>query len=367
MPAQHVLAWLLVAPLAAAAVPSARTLQTDFWFAADLAPYRAAVDAYREGREREAIDGVLAFEAEALHRIVDSVRDLDARAAGSDHAPALNERLFRAAAMLHVDAADGLWSSGQADGAMSQIEIAIRWADLGARVREPEGSFRRRWYLGVTLLVFERAGWREALRFVERACETLPDDVALLTSAAWLNEQVALAPVNLNDAGAAGVRDAQRGKRDGLQAAARRAGAALAVAADAFEAALRLARVRMLLEEAEAARTLLQGLVERPDLPPPQAYLARLLLGRLAAQGAEPERAERLFREAGDLMPEGEAARVALARLLDARGDRRGAAEVLESLLTAEPGGFIDPWVDYRLGTGAGPDLRGALRAEVRR
>ena len=364
----NVLAFPVVALLAASAVPFARTLQTDFWFTADLAPYRALVDAYREGRAPEAIDGVLAFEADGLRRIVDSVSDRDARATGSDHDPALNELLFRAAAMLHLDAADVLWSTGRADAAMSQIEVAIRWADLGARSPEPDGSFRRRWHLGVVLLVFERGGWREALRFVDRACEALPDDVPLLTTAAWLHEQVALAPVSLGDAGGAGVRDAQNAKRDGLRASARRAAAALAIAPDAPEAALRLARVRMLLEEEGVARELLLGLVGRTDLPTPQAYLARLLLGRLYAQAAEPERAERLFREAGDLIPEGQAARVALGQRLDTLGDRRGAAVVLGPILTAEQGGgFIDPWVDYLQGAGTGPDLRAVLRAEVRR
>jgi len=362
----HIPAGLVVAALTAVAVPFAHSLQTDFWFAADLAPYRALIDAYRDGRESEAIDGLLAFEGELLHQMLDSVGDRDARAIGSGHDPALNELLFRSAAMLHLDAADDLWSTGRADAAMSQIEVAVRWADLGARNPEPDGSFRRRWYLGVTLLVFERGGWWDALRFVDRVCEALPDDVPLLTTAAWLSEQVALAPVRLGDAGVAGVRDAQRAKRDGLGDAARRAGAALAITPDAIEAALRLARVRMLLEEDGEAGELLLGLIGRTDLPTPQAYLARLLLGRLAAKADDPERAERLFREAVDLMPEGQAARVALARLLDTQGDRRGAAVVLEPGLTAEPGGFIDPWVDYRLGLGIGPDLRGALRAELR-
>ena len=97
----------------------------------------------------------------------------------------------------------------------------------------------------------------------------------LLTTAAWLNERFALAPVRLSDARAAGVRDAQDAKRDGLRAAARRASAALAVAPDATEAALRLARARMLLEEEGAARELLLGLVGRTDLPTPHAYPRR--------------------------------------------------------------------------------------------
>ncbi len=154
-------------------------------------------------------------------------------------------------------------------------------------------------------------------------------------------------------------------KRDGLRAAARRASAAVAVTADATEAALRLARARMLLEEVDTARALLLGLVGRTDLPTPHAYLARLMLGR-SYVAVEPERAERLFREAGDLLPEGQAARVALGQLLDTMGDRRGAAVVLNLSSGVEPERFIDPWVDYLLGVGNGPGLAEALRDEVR-
>ena len=359
-----VLVALLLAP---GGRPRAGYSQTDFWLTPELAPYRALVEAYRDGRAEEAIDGVLAFEVEVVEQIVDTVSDRDARPTGTDREPALNERLFRAAAMLHVDAADALWSTGLGSAATSHIEIAIRWADLGARSPEPDGSFRRRWYLGTGLLAFERGGWVTGLSVIDLACEALPDDVPLLTTAAWLNEQFALAPVRLSDATAAGVRDARSAKRDGLRAAARRASAALAVAPDATEAALRLARARMLLEDEGAARELLVGLVGRSDLPTPHAYLARLMLGDLYADAAEPERAQRLFREASDLISEGQAARVALGRLLDTLGDRRGAAIVLEPILTARPGGFIDPWVHYLQGAGNGPDLRAALRAEVRR
>ena len=200
------------------AYPRARTAQSDYWFTPDLSPYRALVDAYREGRTAEAIDGVLAFEVEALVQIADAVRDLDTRVTGTDRYPDPNERVFRAAAMLHVDTADALWSIGREMAATFQIELATRWMDFAA-----EGSFRRRWYLGVGLLVFDRLGWRAALTFVDQACQAVPDDVPLLTTAAWLHEQVALAPASLESAGRAGLRAAQGVKRNGLSAAARRA------------------------------------------------------------------------------------------------------------------------------------------------
>ena len=354
---------LLVAGVSA--YPRARTTQSDYWFTPDLSPYRALVDVYREGRTAEAVDGVLALEAEALVQIADTVRDLDTRVTGTDRYPDANERVFRAAAMLHVDAADALSSMGRERAATFQIELATRWADFRARSPEPDGSFRRRWYRGVGLLLFDRLGWRDALSFVDRACEAVPDDVPLLTIAAWLHEQVALAPASLERGGAAGLREAQGVKRRGLRAAARRANAALAVSADATEAALRLARVRMLLGEAGAAREALLGLVGRTDVPTPHAYLARLMLGQLYA-AAEPGRAERLFREAGDLLPEGQAARVALGQLLDTQGNRRGAAAVLGLSAGAEQDSSIDPWVDYLMGVGNGPGQAEALRDEVR-
>ena len=359
---------MLAVLLAASTATFARTAQTGFWFTPDLAPYRTLVEQYREGRAEEAVEGVLAFDAGVVHRIAETLRNGDMAETGTDGNPALGERLARAAAMLHVDAADELWSDGLEQAAMSQVEVAMRWADVAARSPEPEGAFRRRWYLGAALLVFEHGGYRAALSFVDRALETLPDDVPLLTTAAWLNEQVALAPVNLGNAGMPGLREAQGVKRDGLLAAAHRARAAVTVAPDATEAALRLARAHILLEDTDLARGLLVGLVDRTDVPTPHAYLARLMLGRLYAQAAEPERAERLLREAGALIPQGQAAQMALGELLDSFGDRRGAAVALEPILTvAQDDGFIDPWVDYVLGAGNGPDLRGALRDEVRR
>ena len=363
----HFLPAVLAVLLAASTATFARTAQTRFWFTPDLAPYRTLIELYREGSTEEAVEGVLAFDAEVVHRIADTLRNSDMTETGTDQNPALGERLSRAAAMLHVDAADELWSNGLGQAAMSQIEVGMRWADLAARNPEPEGAFRRRWYLGVALLVFERGGWHAALSFVDRACDSLPDDVPLLTTAAWLNEQVALAPVDLGNSGERGLREAQGDKRDSLLAAARRARAAVTVTPDATEAALRLARAHMLLEETDVARGLLLGLVDRTDVPTPHAYLARLMLGRLYAQAAEPERAERLFREASALIPQGQAARMALSRLLESAGDRSGAAVALEPILTvAQDDGFIEPWVDYLLGVSNGPDLRGALRDEVR-
>ena len=340
--------------------------QSDFWFTDELDAYRQLVEAYRTGRETDAIDGVLAFAPDVIHRLIDRVRAPDGRLTGTDAEPALNEQLFRAAAMLHTDVADRLWSRGRERAANHQIEVAVRWIDMSTRSPEPVDAFRRRWYLGVTLLAFERGGWQAGVAFVDVASARVPDDVALLTTAAWMNEALALSSYSFANGGESGLRRRQQAKHDLLLVAAGQARAALETSPDAVEAVLRLARVQMLLEQFDAAEERLSRLVARTDLALSEGYLARLLLGTLYAREDEPGGAERLFREAVDLVPRGQAARIALSRLFEIRGDRRGAADALEPVMTAELGGPLDPWVEYRLGRQQGPYLRERLRREVR-
>ena len=340
--------------------------QSDYWFTGELDAYRALVEAYRVGGEAEAIEGVLAFAPDVIHGLIDRVRPPDARVTGTDAEPALNEQLFRAAAMLHTDVADRLWSRGRERAANEQLEVAVRWIDLSIRSPEPMDTFRRRWYLGVTLLAFERGGWQAGVAFVEVATARVPDDVAVRTTAAWMHEELALTSYSFANGGESGLRRRQDAKRDLLQVAAGHATVALAHAPDAVEAALRLARVQILLEQFDAAEVRLSGLVARADLLPGEAYLARLLLGTLYAGHDRPGEAERLFREAVDLVEGGQAARMALSRLFETLGDRRGAAEALQSVMAAEVSGPLDPWVAYRLGTHEGPAVRERLRREVR-
>ena len=358
---------LPIAALAVATAAPAPAGQSDYWFTDELAPYRALVGDYREGDAAAAMAGVRAMAPSAVHALLDRVREPDTRLTGTDAEPALNERLFRAAAMLHLDVAGLLRSRGLHRDAEEQVELAIRWVNLNARDPEPLGSFRRRWVLGAALLAFEHGGWQDGVTFTDLACELLPDDVALLTAAAWLNEGLALAPVDATDLERGRLPRLQERKRSRLLAAARRAGAALRVAPAASEAALRLARLRMLLGQGESVRERLTGLVERGGVPRAHAYLGRLLLGRLHLEAGEPAEAEARFRDAVALEPHGQAARVALGSLLERQGDRRGAAAVLAPVLRGDAGTAIDPWVDYLMGLGNGPELREALHREARR
>ena len=228
--------------------PLARSSQSEFWFIPDIAPYRALVELYRDGRTAEAIEELLTLGRTQVRRTVDAVRGRDGGRAGPDANPSLNERLFRLAAMLHTDAAEALWSTGRQQDALFHVDIARQWADVEGATPSAPGSFRRRWYLAAGLLVFERGGWGPALVYFDRACEALPDDAPLLTIAAWLHERFALAPV-VAPGRETGLLDARRAKRRNLSEAARRLTAALAAEPSASEAALRLASVRTLLGE----------------------------------------------------------------------------------------------------------------------
>lgn len=156
---------------AATVLRPTQALQSDFWFTGELVPYRAFVEAYRDRRVDEAVAGVRAVEPEVIHALIDRVGGPDARPTGTDRDPALNEQLFRAAAMLHVDVADRLWSSG-----------------LERAASDPGGGF------------------------IDLAGEILPDDVRLLTVAAWLNEGLALSPVNPGEGESSGL-SRGRGRR----------------------------------------------------------------------------------------------------------------------------------------------------------
>ena len=340
--------------------------QSDFWFSDEVVPYRAVVDAYRSGDYDVAVGEVLSLEPDVVHALIDRVRDPDRRLTGTDARPALAEQLFRSAAMLHLDAAEQVWLRGRERAANEQIEVAVRWIEQAARDSEPSESFRRRWYRSVALLTFERGGWQGGVAFAEVAIERLVDDVGLLTMSAWFYEGLALAPVILDGTGEGQLRGLQERKQARLLSAVRRAGAAWQRSSDEVEAGLRLARARMLLGQGDSVRALLEGIAVRGDLGVEEAYLCRLLLAELLDEAGETAEAERRLWEAIDLLPDGQSARVALAWSLDRGGAREQAAAVRDPFLAASAtSGLPDPWVDFRLGGGAGPELRADLRREV--
>lgn len=327
----------------------------------DAQSYVALVDTYRSGRTADARSRAVDFDLATAAALV-AVAERSAKR--GDVSNPDERAFFRAAAMLHTDAAADLWSSGADRRASNQIALAERWVNVSEPDGSPPLSFRRRWHLAAGLLVAASVAPEDALKYFERLCSRLSDDAPLLTAAGWSAERLATGrpAVGRSTLGAA-----QSTKSAILRRAQRLLSAALAADQAAVEAALRLARVRLLLGDAVEARSLLENLVRIPVLPPSEAYVARLLLASVWERSGDLDRAAALYREAAAVAPPGQSARLALAHLLYRAGRRRAAAEIAEDVAT---GRWVDtdPWPVYLLGDiPRGERLRGELRQEVQR
>lgn len=350
--------------------PHSDSTQTDpsrFWSTTGATEYRAIVEAYQDGEVEAAIS--LLLESKGQGR---DVVDAAARTHSSAPEPAIAD-LLAAAAMLHTDAAAVLAVEGRPQDVVPHLDVARRWLDLLEPSSPPAQSFRRRWYVGAGLLLVEQARVADAIRHLDLALRILPGDVDVLTTAAWIYERFALAPAlpmpsrRPRPLGAAANGAIARREGD-LKEAASRLTAALATDALAPEAGLRLARVRLLQGQADEARRRLLELTGR-SIPPEMDYVARLLLGRLTERDGQIDEARSRFEQAVALVPDGQSARMALAALQHAAGQRDLAGATLDAVLVPRDDETReDPWAAYMNGPlRRGREIRNALRAEVSR
>jgi tetratricopeptide (TPR) repeat protein len=318
--------------------------------------YREILNGYRAGRTDTAVRALLSLGADAFRQARTALESRSRE--GLD---------VRAAAMLHTDAADGVWFVDP-DSAADHLGVAMAWADT----TEMPAAFRRHWYLAAGLLLVEQSAQegqlQPAFNLFERACRMFPDDVPILTVMAWLEERAALTPAMWNISNDPNAERPRRLKRMFLDRAETRLRAALKAEPLAAEATLRFAQVRRLLGDSGDARRALEPLVARDDVAPRIAYLARLLLARVLEADGDVARAADLYRQAIDRLPSASSARMGLARLLHADGDAGQAAQVLRPALGAQTDPATqDPWREYLVGHAEeGPALREALRREVR-
>lgn len=267
--------------------------------------------------------------------------------------------------MLHTDAAHELWPTSL-QRSLQQLNVARLWANtLGP-------PFRPRWYLaaGVQLVIDGTkigGGVNAALDFFDRACRAFPTDVPLHVAGAWVNERTALAPVTSHFMPRESmVPRLVHEKQMFLDRAVHLLGAAVAADPSAIEARLRLGRVRLLLGDRAGAERELSELARQSELPPVDAYLARLLLGSAREQAGDVAAARALFRAATRLFPGAPSAWFRLAASQYAAGDTAAAAEIIASIAGADA--VDDPWREYLVGhLAAGAALLDELRNEVRR
>ena len=322
------------------------------------APFRVILEQYQAGETLRAIEALLALGPEGLRQ---SKMGVPPEARGRVTAD------MRAAAMLHTDTAAAFWRINRRV-ALQHIDLARAWADA-ADMEFP--LFRRKWYRGAGLLMVEHGAVDgdvvPAYTHLARACETFPDDVALLTTTAWLEERAGLAPAKGNAARDPNLLGPRHDKVVNLRHAKDHLTAALKVDPAAVEPALRLGRVQSVLGDRDAARQVLDRLLSRNDLSDREAYVARLFMARFV-ENSDVTRARELYRDAVERVPSALAARIGLARLLYVAGDAATADETLAPSLTAGEVGAEDPWREYLVGPlEHGAHLRAMLRDEVQR
>ena len=181
-----------------------------------------------------------------------------------------------------------------------------------------------------------------ALPFAEKAKTAAPLDGEALLVSACVKESLALAE--------------EVGTREGKARRLREEAEALlreTLAADPARTEARLRLGRVLLEEGrphEAEPLLQQAAEQARDRQ--QRYLALLFLGRASEQHENPETAATFYRLALEAWPDSQAARLALARCLEASaGPSAAHALVMASLLDSrKPMREPDPWWSYPSG-----------------
>jgi thioredoxin-like negative regulator of GroEL len=320
----------------------------------------AIVEKYRAGDTHVAIEGLIALGPDGPKH---SRAGIKASARGHVAVD------VRAAAMLHTDVAEVL-SRINPRLSLQHLDLARAWAGAAAK-SHPE--FLRNWELAAGLLLVEQGAVggniRPALEHFERLCRDRPGDASVLTVAAWLDERIALAPASWDPRRDPAAEGPQRMKRHYLRRAEERLIAVLAIDPLAAEAALRLARIRLLREDRAAAKRLLEPLVAQRDASDRIAFLARLFLARIMEEENDTAHAASMYRDAITRIPSAASARLGLARLLHSSNDYRGANEVLGPVLADMPADTpADPWHEYlNVHLGNGVALRRMLRAEVQR
>ena len=310
--------WLAIAPTSAArAAPPA---------------YGALVEQYRSGDADAAVAALIEWNRTRL-----------AREAGPGRLP--DDPAIRAAAIaLHTEIAIRNTSTP-----LMPVHLEIAWSGVaGLDASLATLPFRRAWYATAIDYLIHRAALLRAGAIVKR----LPRDVA---EAPETRVVVGLYHETMADAASTAPVAVQE-----RAVAARHYRAALAGNPRLVEARLRLGRVLVLLgRTGEAIAELDRVASETSD--PAVTYLARLFVGEAYERTGRIAESMRSYRSAVELVPDGDAAHLALGRALLESGDRLAAADAAIRLLNrGSPDARRperDPWWNYRRGLLSPPEL----------
>jgi hypothetical protein len=247
------------------------------------------------------------------------------------------------------------------DGRFSSFELGnLNWEYardlLDAVTPAPESDQTvALWYRAVMAGFAASYSFGEAWPHVERARWLLPNDPGVLFGDAAIQETLA-SPRIQDYVRVTKLPNGQNfmfvaSEREHLERAEWFLRRAL-VADPAFaEARVRLGRVLSLLGQHAAALTELNAVT----LPPSDtnvAYYLHVVRGDAQRALGRLDDAERSYRQALELFPGAQSARLALGHLARMRSDREGALALLQPALTAPAPRDDDPWWEYHRGDG---------------
>jgi hypothetical protein len=206
-------------------------------------------------------------------------------------------------------------------------------------------AFVRGWYSAAAARLQALVELRLLPALVARGLVRFPDDPDLLLArGSFVETRLALARVDASLAAIVYPSDVRQRWRDELADAERDYERAAKAGGAASEAAVRLARVRLLKGEAARARELLDGVIAAGPADELR-YLALLLRAAAAEHAGDSGSAARDYEAAAAAFPGAQTAMLALARAADERNRPSDARAWVARALQSDSA--ADPWRRY--------------------
>jgi tetratricopeptide (TPR) repeat protein len=337
--------------------------------------YSQLVEQYRRGdREaavaEEATPEQFNKEIDALGRLVEAVRRLPY----GDLRRQREAFSIPAAVMLHTDRAFALFERYDA-AASAELELPPRLIAL--MDDEARRAFEPGWVRATALELTHQAHWDLSLKLLDAGLKRYPDDALLLLArGATLECMSRILQDSFSAAEFASSSGARHDRlweeagtaRRRLVAAEKCYRQALAVRPGLHHARVRLGRVLQLLGRTEDSIRELEGvLAAAPEAR--DRYLAHLFLGCAHEESRRLDRAAAEYEQALRVVPDGQAAAVALSHALHGLGRWPASVDTLRAGVDrAGRRQTVDPWWPYVAGQSETPAaMFEALRAELTR
>lgn len=327
--------------------------------ATQTASYTELLHQYAAGDRAAAVAELSSLEDGQIARELDALRDrATARCAFCDHAAA--QAALRAAVMVHTDLDElerrPLEVPGErAPSCGPPVQALFAERALASLLRDEAGrEFARRWYVAMGLRSLGDLCFEEGRRWVASGLKRFARDKELLLTRGLLAEGLATV-VRLRQASPAGatprehdlLREQQLEGRSALLEAGKAFEQALATDASFEEASLHLGRVRFRLGQLGPAVQAL-GPIVAASRDQERLYLAYLFVGRVHEAAGRTAEAERAYKNAAGVEPDGQAAAMALAHLRLMAGEFGAAREILDQELGRTlPRSHVDPFWNY--------------------